>query len=91
MTNTVDEIIPEVVALESAVQATTNGTSGVCASHPTDSAVKFENISDNGSEISDEGYRSLGLIQQNGQQAVVEKRASVHSQLSTEDADYSGE
>lgn len=44
---------------------------------------KFENISDNGSEISDEGYRSLGLIQQaNNNQS---KRASLHSQTSIED------
>lgn len=44
---------------------------------------KFENISDNGSEISDEGYRSLGLIQQatNTQS----KRTSLHSQNSVED------
>lgn len=43
---------------------------------------KFENISDNGSEISDEGYRSLGLIQQANNQS---KRASLHSQTSIED------
>lgn len=54
---------------------------------------KFENISDNGSEISDEGYRSLGLIQQANNQS---KRASLHSQTSiedvkTDDAKTSGE
>uniref|UniRef100_A0A1B0FF45 GAR domain-containing protein n=1 Tax=Glossina morsitans morsitans TaxID=37546 RepID=A0A1B0FF45_GLOMM len=43
---------------------------------------KFENISDNGSEISDEGYRSLGVIQSNAQ-----KRESLHSQTSTDDAE----
>lgn len=43
---------------------------------------KFENISDNGSEISDEGYRSLGLIQQAKDQS---KRISLHSQTSNED------
>lgn len=43
---------------------------------------KYENTSDNGSEISDEGYRSLGLIQ-NG----TNKRASMHSQASNEDAE----
>ncbi|XP_011181716.2 GAS2-like protein pickled eggs [Zeugodacus cucurbitae] len=43
---------------------------------------KFENISDNGSEISDEGYRSLGVIQSNAQ-----KRESLHSQASVEDAE----
>lgn len=55
--------------------ANTNGT--------TTTDGKFENISDNGSEISDEGYRSLGLIQQaNNNQS---KRASLHSQTSIED------
>lgn len=55
----------------------TNGTT------TTDNGGKFENISDNGSEISDEGYRSLGLIQQaNNNQS---KRASLHSQASIED------
>lgn len=44
---------------------------------------KFENISDNGSEISDEGYRSLGIIQHaNNSQS---KRTSLHSQTSIED------
>lgn len=47
---------------------------------------KFENISDNGSEISDEGYRSLGVIQSNAQ-----KRESLHSQASTDDAENNGE
>lgn len=55
-----------------------NGTS--------DGANKYENISDNGSEISDEGYRSLGLIQSNNA-----KRISLHSQVSNEDADTNGE
>lgn len=52
---------------------TTNGTAAADG--------KFENLSDNGSEISDEGYRSLGLIQQANQS----KRASLHSQTSIED------
>ncbi|XP_001355248.3 GAS2-like protein pickled eggs isoform X2 [Drosophila pseudoobscura] len=43
---------------------------------------KFENISDNGSEISDEGYRSLGVNQSSAQ-----KRESLHSQASMEDAE----
>ncbi|XP_022219109.2 GAS2-like protein pickled eggs isoform X1 [Drosophila obscura] len=43
---------------------------------------KFENISDNGSEISDEGYRSLGVIQSSAQ-----KRESLHSQASMDDAE----
>lgn len=51
-----------------------------------DGANKYENVSDNGSEISDEGYRSLGLIQSNNA-----KRISVHSQASNEDADTNGE
>lgn len=56
----------------------TNGTATIANADG-----KFENLSDNGSEISDEGYRSLGLIQQanNGQS----KRASLHSQTSIED------
>lgn len=61
----------------SETNGTTNGTTS------TDNGGKFENISDNGSEISDEGYRSLGLIQQaNSNQS---KRASLHSQTSIED------
>lgn len=50
---------------------------------------KFENISDNGSEISDEGYRSLGLIQANHQNNNA-KRSSLISQTSTEDAEING-
>ena len=49
-----------------------------------DGANKYENLSDNGSEISDEGYRSLGLVQSNV------KRISLHSQVSNEDADTNG-
>lgn len=49
---------------------------------------KFENISDNGSEISDEGYRSLGVIQANLNGNL--KRSSLHSQTSTEDAELNG-
>lgn len=49
------------------------------------SSTKFENISDNGSEISDEGYRSLGVINSNGTNQA--KRISLHSQTSTEDAE----
>lgn len=49
---------------------------------------KFENISDNGSEISDEGYRSLGVIQANLNGNL--KRSSLHSQTSTEDAEQNG-
>lgn len=71
-----------------AVAATETETSKTCETNgnvngTTDNGGKFENISDNGSEISDEGYRSLGLIQQaNNNQS---KRASLHSQTSIED------
>lgn len=64
----------------SKVSETNGNTNGTAT---TDNGGKFENISDNGSEISDEGYRSLGLIQQaNNNQS---KRASLHSQTSIED------
>lgn len=54
----------------------------VSAAAPPDA--KFENISDNGSEISDEGYRSLGLIQQAGNGQT--KRATLQKQCSSEDS-----
>lgn len=60
-----------------------NGAAGV-AGQPEQNS-KFENISDNGSEISDEGYRSLGVIQSTAQ-----KRESLHSQASIEDAENNG-
>lgn len=56
-----------------------------------DKTSKYENISDNGSEISDEGYRSLGIIQANGTATnQAQKRASLYSQASNEDAEISG-
>lgn len=62
---------------------TTTGTgSGTGAGTQPEQSSKFENISDNGSEISDEGYRSLGVIQSTAQ-----KRESLHSQASIEDAE----
>lgn len=64
---------------EAKVESSTNGTNS------NDGANKYENISDNGSEISDEGYRSLGLIQSNNA-----KRISLHSQVSNEDAETNG-
>lgn len=89
VTSTVDEIIPEMVPVP--IQATPASVPQNCNA---DAAGKFENISDNGSEISDEGYRSLGLIQNGGVHGglggVGDKRTSIHSQLSTEDADFSG-
>lgn len=84
ITSTVEEITPEITPIE-AVQPNVTQTTQINGGD-----VKFENISDNGSEISDEGYRSLGLIH-NGQTNATDKRASIHSQISTEDADYSGE
>lgn len=67
------------------VSETTKVESGTNVSS-NDGANKYENISDNGSEISDEGYRSLGLIQSNNA-----KRISLHSQVSNEDAETNGE
>ncbi|XP_030386456.1 GAS2-like protein pickled eggs [Scaptodrosophila lebanonensis] len=63
--------------------STTNGTTtSTTGGNGGEQTNKFENISDNGSEISDEGYRSLGVIQSNAQ-----KRESLHSQASMEDAE----
>lgn len=64
----------EVKTAEGIAQTSLNST-------PADG--KFENISDNGSEISDEGYRSLGLIQHANHSH--SKRTSLHSQTSVED------
>ncbi|XP_016972858.1 GAS2-like protein pickled eggs [Drosophila rhopaloa] len=64
-------------AVGSAIGSTGSGTGA-----EQGGANKFENISDNGSEISDEGYRSLGVIQSGAQ-----KRESLHSQASIEDAE----
>lgn len=79
-------------ATTSATVVQSNGINETESTKPNESAAntngttttdgKFENISDNGSEISDEGYRSLGLIQQANNQS---KRASLHSQTSIED------
>lgn len=72
-----------VTAAESETSKVSNENSGNANGSATTDNGKFENISDNGSEISDEGYRSLGLIQQaNNNQS---KRASLHSQTSIED------
>lgn len=51
-----------------------------------DKTNKYENISDNGSEISDEGYRSLGIIHSNNS-TQAQKRISLYSQASNEDAE----
>lgn len=78
-------VVPATASATTNAEAETtklNETNG-SANGSTDNGGKFENISDNGSEISDEGYRSLGLIQQaNNNQS---KRASLHSQTSLED------
>lgn len=47
-----------------------------------DTLNKYENMSDNGSEISDEGYKSLGLVNA--------KRISLHSQVSMDDVENHG-
>lgn len=64
---------------------TTSSTTSSMTQVTNDGANKYENISDNGSEISDEGYRSLGLIQSNNP-----KRISLHSQASNEDVEING-
>ncbi|BFG02991.1 GAS2-like protein pickled eggs [Drosophila madeirensis] len=61
---------------------TTSAPGGGVSAPEQSSSSKFENISDNGSEISDEGYRSLGVIQSSAQ-----KRESLHSQASMDDAE----
>jgi hypothetical protein len=70
------------------ISSESSEATGQAAAPPAsnDGANKYENVSDNGSEISDEGYRSLGLIQSNNP-----KRISLHSQASNEDAETSGE
>uniref|UniRef100_A0A182N6V8 GAR domain-containing protein n=1 Tax=Anopheles dirus TaxID=7168 RepID=A0A182N6V8_9DIPT len=58
---------------------------------------RYESVSDNGSEISDEGYRSLGLVQGGGQSAAATaggagglRKGFGTSQHSSEDADTNG-
>lgn len=70
----------------SAAGGVSSGSAGSGVASEQGGANKFENISDNGSEISDEGYRSLGVIQSGAQ-----KRESLHSQASIEDAESNGE
>lgn len=88
-TSTNDVKVPETNKTVTHSAATPMPNSPTSATAPTNGSTtttgdvgKFENISDNGSEISDEGYRSLGLIQQGNSQA---KRTSLHSQASVED------
>lgn len=69
---------------ESATAVVVTTSAGAAGGQPEQNS-KFENISDNGSEISDEGYRSLGVIQSTAQ-----KRESLHSQASIEDAESNG-
>ena len=75
---------------QSVVNGSHHGGVGSMVQNSTETSAnnsnKFENISDNGSEISDEGYRSLGVIQSNAQ-----KRESLHSQASIDDAENNGE
>ncbi|XP_072934104.1 GAS2-like protein pickled eggs [Epargyreus clarus] len=59
---------------------------------PVSPAPAAESASDNGSEVSDEGYRSLGVVAGSTQGSPSTKttnRYSLHSQNSIEDADYS--
>lgn len=70
---------------ETTVTAAGATASGTASAGQPEQSSKFENISDNGSEISDEGYRSLGVIQSTAQ-----KRESLHSQASIEDAESNG-
>lgn len=61
---------------------------------PVSPAPAGESASDNGSEVSDEGYRSLGLVAGSTQGSPSTKttnRYSLHSQNSMDDADFSGE
>ncbi|CAG9791152.1 unnamed protein product [Diatraea saccharalis] len=59
---------------------------------PVSPAPATESASDNGSEVSDEGYRSLGVVAGSTQGSPPTKttnRYSMHSQNSIEDAEYS--
>lgn len=65
---------------------------------PASPAPAVESASDNGSEVSDEGYRSMGVVAGStqgspsiGSKTVTNNRYSLHSQNSIEDAEYSGE
>ena len=60
---------------------------------PVSPAPATESASDNGSEVSDEGYRSLGVVAGSTQGSPSTKttnRYSLHSQNSMDDADFSG-
>lgn len=60
---------------------------------PGSPAPAGESASDNGSEVSDEGYRSLGVVAGSTQGSPSTKttnRYSLHSQNSVEDAEFSG-
>lgn len=61
---------------------------------PVSPAPAVESASDNGSEVSDEGYRSLGVVAgstQGSPNTKTTNRYSLHSQNSMDDADFSGE
>lgn len=77
--------LPSVDFGEESATAVVATSTGAAAGGQPEQNSKFENISDNGSEISDEGYRSLGVIQSTAQ-----KRESLHSQASIEDAESNG-
>lgn len=92
-TNEVSSTVMSSTPVDTIVIANNNGVSGGAVNNTivavnagnSNNNNKFENISDNGSEISDEGYRSLGLIQSN-----VPKRESLHSHASIDDAENNG-
>lgn len=69
---------------ETKIELQTNVNSGNNNTNGNNGTDAYEKISDNGSEISDEGYRSLGVVQTNN------KRISLHSQASNDDADTNG-
>ncbi len=75
-------VYPAVVASPTDVTNSADTTNTESKTEQTNGDGKFENISDNGSEISDEGYRSLGVIQANLNGNL--KRSSLHSQTSEE-------
>uniref|UniRef100_A0AAG5CV07 GAR domain-containing protein n=1 Tax=Anopheles atroparvus TaxID=41427 RepID=A0AAG5CV07_ANOAO len=90
-----DKDEPGVTATATAT-VTATATSSVVSSE--DEKNRYESVSDNGSEISDEGYRSLGLVQGAGQNGTgtghgsatnggLRKAFGSNSQHSSEDAD----
>ncbi|XP_058449472.1 GAS2-like protein pickled eggs isoform X2 [Malaya genurostris] len=69
-------------------QEDSNVHEGKTESGSDDKSNKYENVSDNGSEISDEGYRSLGVVQPNVAQT--HPRVSLCRQTSNNEAERNG-